>query len=314
MEGHEMTPIPAPGAMTPGGVGREDARRLVAAFLSGRNELTIRAYGRDLADFAAFLGVRPPDEAARELLSRPHGAANALALSYRTSLVERRLSPATVNRRLAAVRSLVSLARTLGLVPWSLEVPGLRAQAYRDVRGPGREALDRVLARLAKRTDRKSIRDRSILRTLHDLALRRGEVVTLDLEHVDQERGVLWVLGKRRTARQALTLPPQTRDALAAWIRSRGAEPGPLFPNLDRARKGGRLTGTSLYRLVKGHGLGRPHGLRHLAVTEALDVTNGNVRMGRAFSRHADANILLLYDDARADMFGEVARRVAAGE
>ena len=61
-------------------------------------------------------------------------------------------------------------------------------------------------------------------------------------------------------------------------------------------------------------GLGRPHGLRHLGVTEALDMTNGNVRMGRAYSRHADANILLHYDDARTDMFGEVARRVAAGE
>ena len=106
----------------------------------------------------------------------------------------------------------------------------------------------------------------------------------------------------------------QTKESLTAWIKARGADPGPLFLNLDRARKGARLTGTSLYRLVKGYGLGRPHGLRHLAVTEALDMTNGNVRMGRAFSRHADANILLRYDDARADMFGEVALKVAAGE
>lgn len=65
---------------------------------------------------------------------------------------------------------------------------------------------------------------------------------------------------------------------------------------------------------MKAYGLGRPHGLRHLAITEGLDFTGGDVRRGRAFSRHADANTLLRYDDARTDMFGEVARRVAAGE
>jgi hypothetical protein len=88
---------------------------LLAAFLSGRNERTLRAYARDLEDFRAFLEAATIEDAARALLSGGPGGANAQVLSYRAHLVERGLTPATVNRRLAAIRSLVRVARLLGL-------------------------------------------------------------------------------------------------------------------------------------------------------------------------------------------------------
>lgn len=89
--------------------------QLIGAFLSGRSEKTIQAYRQDLEDFRAFLGASTIDDTAKTLLSCGHGQANALALAYKTSLIERGLQAATVNRRLAALRSLVKLARTLGL-------------------------------------------------------------------------------------------------------------------------------------------------------------------------------------------------------
>ncbi len=46
-------------------------------------------------------------EAAHCLLSRSHGNANALALAWKANLQERRLQAAAINRRLAALRSLV---------------------------------------------------------------------------------------------------------------------------------------------------------------------------------------------------------------
>jgi integrase/recombinase XerC len=55
-----------------------------------------------------------------------------MVLGYRSHLVDRKLSPATINRRLAALRSLVKLGRTLGVITCTLEVPNLKAQAYRD--------------------------------------------------------------------------------------------------------------------------------------------------------------------------------------
>jgi hypothetical protein len=43
----------------------------------------------------------------------------------------------------------------------------------------------------------------------------------------------------------------------------------------------------------------------------ALDVTGGDVRSVRAFSRHSKLDTLLKYDDRRRDVAGELARRVS---
>lgn len=290
---------------------------LVVAFLAGRTPNTLAAYRRDLDDFAAFMGATSAAEASRVLLEHGHGAANLLALRYRSHLSERRLAPATINRRLAALRSLVALGRTLGLVGWTLEVAGMKSEAYRDTRGPGEDGFRTLLVQLERRTDAKGRRDRALVHLLYDLALRRGEAVALDLADVDLAAGRVAVRGKGRTEKSAQTLPPQTVAALAAWIAVRGIAPGPLFLNADRAGKGGgRLTGRSVARVVGRLGLAvglavRPHGLRHAAITAALDAT-GDVRRVQRFSRHRDLRTLAVYDDNRQDFAGEVARLVAS--
>ena len=56
----------------------------------------------------------------------------------------------------------------------------------------------------------------------------------------------------------------------------------------------------------------RPHGLRHTAITQALELTRGDIRAVQRFSRHKDPRTVVLYDDAREDKAGEVAKLVAA--
>lgn len=294
------------------------AHRLVGAFLSGRNARTTRAYRQDLDDFRSHLNAATAEAAVARLLGAGAGDANALVLDYRNALVGRGLAVATVNRRLAAVRSVVKLGRTLGLVPWSVEIAGLKAEPYRDTRGPGDDGVRRLLGQLDGRTDAKGIRDRAVLRLLYDLGLRRGELVALDLADVDVATGTVAVLGKGRTGKVALTLPDATQTALVAWIAVRGSAPGPLFVNLDHAHHFHRLDGRSVHRLVRtlGQAAGlavRPHGLRHAAITAALGLTNGNVQAVARFSRHRDLRTVLRYDDNRTDLGGDVARRVAAG-
>ena len=41
-------------------------------------------------------------------------------------------------------------------------------------------------------------------------------------------------------------------------------------------------------------------------------LTSGDVRSVRRFSRHAKLDTLMVYDDNRADLAGEIARRLAA--
>lgn len=292
-----------------------ESPRLVQIFLSGKSGRTLRAYSLDLQDFSDFVGADTVDQAAAILLGRGHGPANELALAWRSDLLERGLSPATVNRRLAALRSLVKLARTLGMVPFSLELPGVQGQAYRDTRGPGRDGFRRLLDQTSNTA--KGLRDRLILRLLWDLALRREEVVSLDRDHVDLDAGTVSILGKGRRERETLTLPASTQTALEDWLKVRGDEQGPLVYNLDRRTKGRRLTGAGLYHVVRtlGNEAGvkvRPHGIRHAAITEALEATQGNVRMVQRFSRHRDVRTLSAYDDNRQDLGGNVAALVAA--
>ena len=62
--------------------------------------MPLRAYGKDLIDFALFLGASSTADAARVLLASGPGAANELALRYKSHLLVRGLATATVSRRL----------------------------------------------------------------------------------------------------------------------------------------------------------------------------------------------------------------------
>ena len=312
----EYLPVPVlpAGAIDPSSA----ASRLLAAFFGGRKAETIKAYQADLEDFRAFVQVSNLNQATNLLLGRGLGQANALVLDYKARLRERKLTPATINRRLAALRSLVKLARTVGLISWRLEVEGMKMEGYRDTRGPGRIGFRDMLHVLDRRKDAKAIRDRAILRCFFDLGLRRAEVLHLDLQDLDRQAGTLAVLGKGRTQKELLTLPFETKAAIEAWLAIRGDGAGPLFHSLDRARKGdGRLTGAGLYDMVRKLGAKAglrvwPHGLRHAAITAALDLTGGNVRAVQKFSRHRDVRVIERYDDNRLDLAGQVARQLAA--
>jgi integrase/recombinase XerC len=291
---------------------------LVGAFLSGRNPRTLLAYRRDLEDFQAFTGAPSIQAAGVILTSQGPGPANALVLAYRVHLRERSLAPATINRRLAALRSMVKLGRILGLITWELEVEGMKSASYRDTRGPGLDGFRKMLDSLEGAMDAKTIRDRAILRLLFGMALRRGEVVSLDLCHLDLEGARLSVMGKGRTQRESLTIPSKVLESLKAWVSVRGETPGPLFTALDRGHRGHRLDGSAVYRMVSelGQAVGiktRPHGLRHAGITAALDRTNGNARAVQRFSRHKKLETLGLYDDNRSDLGGQVAALVDLG-
>src|SRR5579872_5593878 len=114
-----------------------DLDRLLDAYCAGRNERTLAAYRADLENFRIFVGAATASEASRHLLTVTHGEANGISLAYKAHMTDRGLQAATINRRLAAVRSLVKLANTLGLVQWTLAVENVKTKAYRDTRGPG---------------------------------------------------------------------------------------------------------------------------------------------------------------------------------
>lgn len=290
---------------------------LVSSYLSGLKPATIRAYAADLRAFADWLGADTSTAAAERLLVN-QGDANLVAHNWRAEMLASGLAPATINRRLSALRGLVRLGNRVGMIGWVLSVPAVKAESYRDTSGPGRQTVIEMLAHLARVDTRKAARDRALLRLLYERGLRRAEAVALDLADVDLGGRRVRVTGKGKLEARWLTIPVASRNAIADWIGHRGEEPGPLFTSLDPARKGdGRLTGDAVARIVAktGQAVGvrgvRPHGLRHSGLTDILDRSGGDVRRARAWSRHALIETVMVYDDNREDFGGEMADLIA---
>ena len=301
-----------------------DGRPLLDAFLEDHTPQTLRAYAFDLGVFARFVGAPTVDAALVVLLAAGPGQANQLAHAYRARLVESGLSPATVNRRLAALRSVVKLARTFGRTTVRLDVPGVKSIPFRNTRGPGASGVRKLLEVLATRKKKngqpsaRAVRDVALVRVMFDLALRRAEVCSLDLADVDLKAGTVKVVGKGRHEPESVTLPTQTRKAIAAWLKVRGTKPGPLFTRFRHDTiESGRLTGSGLAQLVRKLGATveipdlHPHALRHASITAVLDASSGNVRDASKFARHAAITTTMRYDDARTDAAGRMAQLAA---
>ena len=295
-----------------------DMGQLVEAFLEGRSEHTRRMYTQDLEDFRAFVQRDSLKDTASFFLRLPQGEANRVALAYQTSLKKRQLAPATINHRLAALSSLVRLGRMLGFCTFTLTLSRIPVQAYRNTKGPGADGVEAILRALEPPKTDKEKRDYAMLRLMYDLALRRSEVTGLDLSSVNLDKATLEILGKGRHQTQFLTMPDETKLALRDWIEERGFQEGALFTNLSPARKDdNRISTTGLYLMVQKRGKEagvetRPHGLRHAAITQALDLTHGDVRSVMRYSRHQDMKTVAIYDDNRKDLGGDVAKLVAS--
>lgn len=299
-----------------------DVDLLVIDWLSEKSEATRRAYAGDLRRFGEWLDIEDPREVCGVLLEAGPAGARHLVLQFRLEMERRHLSAATINRSLAALRSLIDLGRDSGLIDWSLRVKGVQAQSYRDTSGPERGVVEAILE--AARTqvdDRVARRDLALLRLLYGLALRRSEAVSLDIEHLDLDRAVVWILGKGKRQRTPLSLPACLIGSLRTWVLIHPApsRSAPLFIALDRSSRSRlqRLSCRSVARIlaraceVAGVREYSPHALRHSAITTALDRTGGDHRAVRSFSRHASIQTVVTYDDHRKDGFGAVARRVA---
>ncbi|MDX2471185.1 MAG: tyrosine-type recombinase/integrase [SAR324 cluster bacterium] len=294
---------------------------LLKAFYQNKSPATLKAYRQDLESFRGFLDVPTVEQASQFLIRQPHGKANLLALNFKAWLKEKDLSPNSVNRKLAGLRSLVKLANTIGLISWKLEVPNENTESYRDTRGPGKVAYQKMLKKAGEsKNEVKALRDIAILKLLHDLALRRSSLVNLDMSDLELDRQALWVTLKRRSEKKLKTLPVTTQKALEAWLDLRGSDAGPVFTNLDRAGKGHRLTGSGLYYLVKGYGkkVGvktRPHGLRHQGITTAvIAAKDAGIGLEEVldYSDHSSVGILMIYRDRERNVQGKLAELVAS--
>ncbi|NCR23527.1 MAG: tyrosine-type recombinase/integrase [Microcystis aeruginosa L111-01] len=276
-----------------------------------RSPHTRRVYQKDIENFLADLNL----ELGKFLTLDRHGA-YALVSRYKGDLIKNNLKSATINRRLAAIKSLVAFSYNCGHCEFMLEaVKGEKLSAYRDTTGIDPEAFKTVLSAI-DRTSLKGIRDYALLMLLWSNALRRSEVSKASIADFDPVTKTLRIFGKGRgNQSEIVSLGSGTVNAIEAWLAARGEhQPDKaLFCSVNAGYQDGRLCTQAIYTVVKERcqaaGISKvisPHRIRHSSITAALEATGGDVRRVQKLSRHSSLNTLLIYDDNRKNHQGEV--------
>lgn len=294
---------------------RENLLELLVA--DKRSTQTRRVYRSDISMF--FKEMYPQVEetlAMEQFLALTQFDATAVGIQYKAQMLGRGLKEATVNRRLAALRSLVELARKLGKCTFHLiDVKGEKVTAYRDTSGLTKDEFKRVLKQIDT-SSRIGIRDFAILLLLWTNALRRSEVSKLRVSDFNYDNRTLRVLGKGKgTNYEVIEVPKATADAILQWLQSSKitSTNTSLFTACDFHNAGHGLCGDMVSRIVKKYcekaGISKrvsAHTMRHSSITAALDASDGNVRKVQKLSRHADIRTLTIYDDNRNRHQGEM--------
>ena len=286
-------------------------RVLVDWLATKRSPHTQRCYRLDIENCLADLNL----ELGKFLSLDRHGAFE-LVSRYKGDLIQKGLKSATINRRLAAIKSLVAYAYNCGHSEFMLEsVKGEKLSSYRDTTGVDSETFKRVLSGIDRGT-LKGIRDYALMMLLWSNALRRSEVSKASIADFDPVAKTLRIFGKGRgNQSEIVSLGKATVTAIESWLTARG-EHDPdkaLFVSVNLGYKDGRLSTQAIYNIVSDRcqaaGITKamsPHRIRHSSITAALEATNGDVRRVQKLSRHSSLNTLLIYDDNRKNHQGEV--------
>jgi integrase/recombinase XerD len=267
-----------------------DVEGFLALLASRRAPKTVEAYRRDLKALAAWLDG-PVAQVTTEQLEQ-----------YLATLRADGLAPATIARRVAAIRSFFRHQTLLGArsdnPAAELELPRRRRTLPRTLSPAEAERL----VEAASGTTPRALRDRALVELLYGAGLRVSEAVGLDKASVDLDARLVRCVGKGSKER----VVPVGRQAVTALRRylSRGR---PYLdtrhrPELFLNAKGGGLTRAGVFlilrRLAGKAGLEpervHPHLLRHSFATHLLE-GGADLRSVQEMLGHADLATTELY-------------------
>jgi site-specific recombinase XerD len=239
-----------------------DTAAAIKRFLAspGLSESTRRAYRFDVEEFGRWLETR---RRTLDGVDVPLLAAYASELgASRPGRVPRRLAPATIARKLAAVRAFLRFTLGKGGVP---EMPLSPRRGRRLPEAPPAPEIEAIVESLDG-DGPLSLRNRALVELVYSAGLRASEAVGLDLADVDFEQESVHVRGKGGKER-LVPLGEEASYRLQLYLREgrpklvRGAE-NAFFVSV----RGRRLDTSTLRRLLP-----HPHRLRHSFATHLLE-------------------------------------------
>lgn len=240
----------------------------------GASEHTLRNYKIDINDFKVFLGNE-----ASELLSENDidlSKINVEHIRLYVSKIYNKLSPASISRRLATLRTLFKYSVKRG---WTETNP---AKEVASPKLPKRipnfltEQEINTLLTTPKGEAWSRCRDRAMLELLYATGMRVSEIVDLNRESVDYNEMTVRIFGKGRKER-IVPINKKTVAAVQKYLNSIeervDKKTKPIFVN----NRGSKLTTRSVERMIQKHakcaGIQKkvtPHVLRHSIATHLL--------------------------------------------
>lgn len=233
---------------------------------------TVLAYSKDLRQFKDFVKEK------KEGIFAPEEIDADIVRNWIISLLDARVSPVSVNRKLSSLKSFFKFLMKQGLVS---------ANPLRFIAGPKTKKplpyfvkekdMEQLLDGDGFDEDFEGVRDRLILEMLYDTGVRRSELIGIQNADVDFDVLQVKVTGKRNKQR-LIPFAERLKNLMLAYTELRNREIGAGSEWFFVRKNGEQLSVGILYTLVRKRlsdiptlAKCSPHVLRHSFATSMLN-------------------------------------------
>lgn len=265
----------------------------------GFSKNTIAAYRNDLTQFAAFIESQLTEDKKADwsVVDRD------MLLAYVLGLRERSYAPATVARKVAAVKSFFDFLVREGIITRDpAENLGSTKLGQSLPKTLSISQVEELLSQPAKYATLEAKRDKAMLELIYATGMRVTEMVSLNVDDVNLDDGFVRCFGKGSKERIIPIHEQAIRDMVTylADVRPRLVtdHEQALFVNY----RGRRLTRQGFWLILKNYavasGIGNeitPHTLRHSVATHLLHSGKMNLRELQEFLGHANIATTQVY-------------------
>jgi site-specific recombinase XerD len=276
----------------------------------GHSQRTIADYDHYLRRFEQFAGNIKPEQIDLELVRRYR-----LALNRLTDQKGRPLKKITQNYHIIALRAFLKYLIKKDVKTLSPEKIELADTESREITFLDTQEVERLIAAI-EGSQIQAKRDRAILETLFSTGLRISELVGLNRDRINLERGEFAVIGKGGKQRLVF-LSDRAKEAIRTYLEARQDLDPALFVGHRKQRsvisdqsstksqvlktKSWRLSARQIQRLIKFYakkaGILKkitPHTLRHSFATDLL-MAGADLRSVQQLLGHSSVTTTQIY-------------------
>ena len=233
---------------------------------------TIEAYSKDLRQFEEYVKLN------KESVFVPGDVDADLVRSWIVSLMDEKISPVSVNRKLSSLKSFFKFLMKQG----SISVNPLRLITGPKTKKPlpyfvRDKEMELLLDGDGFDEDFEGVRDRLVLEMLYDTGVRRSELVGLQDTDIDYDAMLIRVTGKRNKQR-LIPFAERLKNLMLAYTEVRNREVDAGCGWFFVRKNGEQLSTGILYTIVKKRlsdiptlAKCSPHVLRHSFATSMLN-------------------------------------------